>query len=292
MNDRHKRIIGLNAAILLWGGTAMFAKGIHLPVTHIICLRSFVAAIALLGFVWLSRGSVRMAGPRHYVIMLALGLLVCGHWLTYFKALKVSSAGVAILALHSYPIMTTLLEPLFFRERLRKSDLGLALVMIAGLLVMTPQFSLTNHTSAGILFGLVSAMFFTARNLLARAYVQTYTGSVLMFWQTLVTGIVLLPWLWLGGPFNCSMETAALLVLLGIVFTALPQTLYTASLRWVSARTVGIIASLLPLYGAVFGYLIHDETISARTAAGGGLVLACVMIELARHVGRSVPPGD
>lgn len=292
MSAARKSLAGLNAAILLWGGTAMFAKGIDLPVTHIIGLRSLVAAAALALFVGASGGSLRMANLRHCGIMVALGLLLCGHWLTYFQALKISSAAVAILALHSYPVFTALLEPLFFRERFRTQDLLLALVMFSGLLVMTPRFSLADQTSAGILLGLVSALFFTGRNLIARAFIQTYPGSVLMFWQCLVAGLVLAPSILGGVPVTPTPGTMGLFLLLGVVFTALPQTLYTASLQHVRARTVGIMASLLPLYGALFGYLIHDETITPRTLAGGALVLACVVIEWTRTLGKPVQPGD
>ena len=48
MNPKTKNLIQLNAAVLIWGGTAMFAKGIALPVVDIICLRSLVAAAVLL----------------------------------------------------------------------------------------------------------------------------------------------------------------------------------------------------------------------------------------------------
>lgn len=40
MQPRKISLIQLNVAVLMWGGTAMFAKGIALPVPHIICLRS------------------------------------------------------------------------------------------------------------------------------------------------------------------------------------------------------------------------------------------------------------
>ena len=31
MNSRHGSLVQLNVAVLLWGGTAMFAKGVALP---------------------------------------------------------------------------------------------------------------------------------------------------------------------------------------------------------------------------------------------------------------------
>ena len=283
MRPKHVNLIQLNIAVLMWGGTAMFAKGIALSVTDLICLRSLVGATAMLLFLLAMRSPLRVNHARHYGLMAILGLLLCLHWLTYFQALKVSTAAVAILALHTYPVITALIEPFLFREKLRRSDIALAALVFIGIVVMTPELSLSNSTTQGIALGVVSGLFFMARNLLTRKYVHQYSSSALMFWQMLVTGLVLVPWL-LAGGVSFGPGTGGLLVLLGVVFTALPHTLFSASFKHLSAKTVGIIATLLPFYGAFFGYLIHGETLARRTLIGGLIVLAGIAFETLRSV--------
>jgi len=73
-----------------------------------------------------------------------------------------------------------------------------------------------------------------------------------------------------------------LLVLFASVFTALPQTLFSASFKNLSVTTVSIISTLQVFYGALFGYLIHGETVTLRTVLGGLLILTCVIIETIR----------
>jgi drug/metabolite transporter (DMT)-like permease len=286
MQPKKISLIQLNVAVLMWGGTAMFAKGIALPVAHIICLRSLIGAAALVAVLVWRRKSLKPSGSRHYVLMLALGLLLCAHWLTYFKALKVSTAAVAILALHTYPVITAIIEPFLFSERLRKSDILLAIAVFIGILIMTPRLSLSDATTQGIVLGVISGLFFMTRNLLTRKYVHQYSGSVLMFWQMLITGGVLVPVLFIA-PTAWTPGTSGLLLLLGVVFTALPHTLFSASFKNLSAKTVGIIATLLPFYGAVFGYLIHDETLALRTLVGGTIVLIAIVFETVRSVTAS-----
>ncbi len=286
MRPKQVSLIQLNVAVLMWGGTAMFAKGIALPVIDIICLRSLVGAAAMLLFLLVMRSPLRVHHARHYGLMAILGLVLCLHWLTYFQALRVSTAAVAILALHTYPVITALIEPFVFREKLRRSDIALAVLVFAGIVVMTPELSLSNATTQGIVLGVVSGLFFMVRNLLTRKYVHHYSSSALMFWQMLVTGLVLVPWL-LMGPTHIGPQTGGLLVLLGVVFTALPHTLFSASFKHLSAKTVGIIATLLPFYGAFFGYLIHDETLALRTVLGGLIVLIGIGFETLRSVKAS-----
>lgn len=283
MQPKKISLIQLNVAVLMWGGTAMFAKGIALPVAHIICLRSLIGAAALMAVLLWRRKSLKPSGGGHYVLMLTLGLLLCAHWLTYFKALKVSTAAVGILALHTYPVITAIIEPFLFSERLRKSDILLAIAVFIGMLIMTPSLSLSDTTTQGIVLGVISGLFFMARNLLTRKYVHQYSSSMLMFWQMLVTALVLAPVLFVA-PAAWTPGTGGLLLLLGVVFTAVPHTLFSASFKNLSAKTVGIIATLLPFYAGFFGYLIHDETLALRTVVGGAIVLTAIAFETVRSV--------
>ena len=283
MRPKHAGLIQLNIAVLMWGGTSMFAKGISLPVSAIICLRSLVGAATLLLFLLATRRPFGVNKGRHYGLMAGLGVLLCLHWLAYFQALKVSTAAVAILALHTYPVLTALIEPFLFREKLRRSDIVLAMLVFVGIVVMTPELSLSNRTTQGIALGVVSGLFFMVRNLLTRKYVRQYSSSALMFWQMLVTGFILVPWLMVGG-LEFGPRTGGLLLLLGVVFTAVPHTLFSASFKHLSAKTVGIIATLLPFYGALLGYLIHDETLAVRTVIGGLIVLVGIAFETLQSV--------
>jgi len=296
MKSRRGSLIQLNIAVLLWGGTSMFAKGVSLPIAHIICLRSLVAAAALFLFLVAIKASMRVK-PKHLWVMILLGAILCLHWLTLFFSLRISSGAVALLAFYTYPVATVLVEPILFREKLQKADIALAVGVFAGVLIMVPEVSLGNSTTAGIVVGIISGLFFMARNLITRGLVHEYAGSVLMFWQVIITGLLLLPVLFLRVPFVPSLflsgdcdyatETIWLLLLLGVIFTAIPQTLFSASLKNLSAKTVGILAALQVFYVAVLGYFIHDEHVTLRTVVGGLIILACIVIETVKHVSKA-----
>lgn len=279
MNPRTKNLIQLNAAVLIWGGTAMFAKGIALPVQHITCIRSFVAALVLVVFVKATGRTLGVKSIKHMGVMIGLGVLLCLHWLTYFQALKVSTAAVAILSLHTYPVFTAILEPILFRGKLKKADLMLAFGVFAGVVIMMPEIKLSNSVTQGVLFGVVSGCLFMVRNLITRKFVQNYSSATLMLWQSGVAGVVLLPVLLLSADVEYGSESLMLLGVLGVFFTALPHTLFSASFKNLSAKTVSVLATLLPFYGAIFGYLIYREAITGRIMIGGGIVFVCIIFE-------------
>ena len=73
-----------------------------------------------------------------------------------------------------------------------------------------------------------------------------------------------------------------------MLFTALPHTWYTRSLGELKARSVGVIATLLPVYGA--RPLFLGEIPAFRTLLGGGIILAAVVIETWRVMARGHGP--
>lgn len=287
MNPRTRNLLEVNAAVLLWSGTALFAKLIPLPVPLIILGRSAVAVLALAVFLRLTGQRYRLNSRRDVAGVLLIGVFLGIHWLSYFQAIRVSTVAVGIIALHTYPILTILLEPLFFRERLQWVDVWCGLAVMAGILVLVPEFRLDSDVTQGVLWGVFSAVFFALRNLLTRAYVRRYSGSTLMFYQVLVIAVLMIPYA-LARPPVADARSLGLLALLGVGFTALPQTLFTSGHAHLKAKTVSIIATLLPVYGAISAFLLLGEVPSGRTIVGGVIVVGTVVVETLRSI-RSGP---
>ncbi len=213
------------------------------------------------------------------------GLALVAHWVTYFKSIQLSTVAIGILSLHVYPVIAALAEPLFFKEPFHPIDVLMTVAVLAGIGIMVPEFSLSSQTTQGILWGIVSAVFWTARNLLSRQLVRTYSGLRVMAYQLGVCVLVPLPWvLWDGQPV--SAQAWAQLALLGVIFTALPHTLFTNSLQTLTTRTVSVMATMLPIYGAVLAALVLNEIPAGRTLIGGSIVIAVVFYETWRTVRR------
>lgn len=152
--------------------------------------------------------------------------------------------------------------------------------MIVGLLIMTPRMDWSNHITKGIVIGVGSGLLFLTRNLMVRRYTRSYSTQTLMFWQLLVTFILLLPFTIAGtrmADFNGFV--IGKLIVLGIIFTAFAHTLYAGGLKHLKVKTVSMIGAILPLYAAGLGYLLYDEIITPRIAIGGMIVIFCIVLE-------------
>jgi drug/metabolite transporter (DMT)-like permease len=95
-------------------------------------------------------------------------------------------------------------------------------------------------------------------------------GFASLFWAAVAP--------WWTFPFDEFDSLGNALLGLGVIVvgTLLPFTCMVAALRHIPGSRAAIVATLEPVLGAVFAWLIHDETLAATQMAGGAVVLAAV----------------
>ena len=278
MTNSLKGLFSVHSAVLIFGLTALFSKLISLTALEITLLRSVFAALVILAvFLW-QKKSLRLSNTKDYAIVILLGVLLALHWVTYFHSMQVSSIAVGVIALYTFPVMTVFLEPLFHGDRPHFKDVLSALTVLFGIYLLVPEFSLNNETTLGILWGVLSALFFALRNIVQGHYFKGYTAKHSLFYQTLVTFIVLLPFSFEVIPQVTNIQWGQLLVL-GLFFTAVPHTLFAFSLLNLKAKTVSLVACVQVVYATIFAALILSEWPQLSTAIGGLIVVSAAMYE-------------
>lgn len=278
MTNSLKGLFAVHSAVLIFGLTALFSKLISLTALEITLLRSIFAALIIFAvFLW-QKKSIRLSSAKDYAIVILLGVLLALHWVTYFHSMQVSSIAVGVIALYTFPVMTVFLEPLFHGERPHLKDVISALTVLFGIYLLVPEFSLNNDTTLGIFWGVLSALFFSLRNIVQGHYFKGYTAKHSLFYQTIVTFIVLLPFSFEIIPQVTNIQWGQLLVL-GLFFTAVPHTLFAFSLLNLKAKTVSLVACVQVVYATIFAALILSEWPQLSTAVGGLIVVSAAMYE-------------
>src|SRR5690606_8342285 len=83
----------------------------------------------------------------------------------FFHSMQVSSVAVGMISLYAYPVMTVFLEPWIKRIRLDWRDVISGVLVLVGIYLLVPGLDLTNTTTQGVLWGVLSALVFALRNL-------------------------------------------------------------------------------------------------------------------------------
>jgi drug/metabolite transporter (DMT)-like permease len=281
MTPTSKSILQLHFTTFLWSVTPLFAKLIPLPAYAIICIRSLITAMTLALFVWVFKGSLRVSTKKGIGFMALLGIIMCVHWVTLFHGIQTSTVSIAIISFYTFPVMSGMIEPFFFKEKWDARELFSSFLILLGIYFIVPEFSLTNQSTVGILWVILSAFLFAIRNIIIRKYGNEYKSSVIMFYQMIITGLLLLPFVATQIP-SVDFPSWWKLVLMSVVFTAIPHTLLAKSLKTVKASTAGIIVSLQPLYSTLFAIWLLGEIPSPYVWVGGTLVGGAVILESLR----------
>jgi drug/metabolite transporter (DMT)-like permease len=268
--------VRLHAAVLLFGLSGLFGKAVHLPPTALVFGRTAFAAATLLGVLLLNR-RVEAGRPRPPGGSLLLsGAVLAFYWAAFFQAIQVSSVAIALLTFSSFPLFVTLLEPLCFREPLRRGDLGTACGVACGLALIVPRFDLGLQSTQGALWGLLSGLSFAVLAIINRRLAGGHSPVAVAAGQNFCAACVLLP-LAVASGARPGVTDWWLLAGLGVFCTALAHVLFIGSLSQLRAQVVSVVTALEAVYGILFAILLLGEQPALRTLAGGVLVLGTVV---------------
>lgn len=274
----------LIALSLLWGGSFLFV-GIavrDLPPFTIVVLRVGLAALALWALLALAGGRMPR-GATVWTAFLAMGLLnnAIPFALIVWGQTQIAS-GLAAILNATTPIFTVLVAHVLTSDERLSAAKGLGVVLgFLGAAIMIGGAALgglgtavwaqiailgaaLSYAFAGVYGRRFKAMGVTP---LATAAGQV-TGSTLLLLPLAL--VVDRPW---SLPMP-SGETAASVLALALLSTALAYLLYFRILAAAGATTLLLVTFLIPPSAILMGWLVLDEALELRHFAGLALILA------------------
>ena len=275
MDIKNKSLVEIHVAVFLFGIAGLFGKLLSLSPMMIVLGRVFFSSIFLLIIMLYFKKDIKLKERKHYFYLGVMGVILAIHWSTFFKSIQVSTVAIGLLTFSTFPVFVTFLEPYFFKEKIKVSDIAIAIVTFLGVVLVVPKFQLGNNLTQGVLWGILSGFTYAILSMLNRKYVKEYEGSIIAFYEQFVATIILMPFLFLQSPVF-QLKDILLLILLGTVFTGISHTLFINGLKNIKTQVAGIISSLEPVYGIIFAIFLLGEIPTLREVLGGIIILGTV----------------
>ncbi len=285
--------VALLLAMLSWGlslTTADLALA-HLSPADLLLLETATGTAVVIGLCRLT--GRRVAGPWRPAF--ALGALEPG--IAYVLAnlgLALTSAAVGSMLFALESVFVSAIAWVILRNRPRRVEaVALILGLVGTLLVATAQ-SGGHSTGLGIGFMVLSTMASASYVYATRRFAGGHEPIALVARQGLASLVVTSPFIlgsWaLDGSriLDAPVATLLLAALSGVLGFAVPFTLWTISVPHVRPGFAAVSLNLTPLFGVLSGTLLGQEGLSAGQWAGGGLILAGVVL-LTRAEIRATP---
>lgn len=275
INTKNKSLVEIHIAVLLFGISGLFGKFLLLPPIVIVFGRVLFSSIFLLVIMLYLKKDIKLKEKKHYFYLAIMGLILAIHWSTFFKSIQVSTVAIGLLTFSTFPVFVTFLEPYFFKDKIKTSDIVVAVITFLGVVLVVPKFELGHNLTQGALWGILSGFTYAILSILNRKYVEDYSSLVIAFYEQLTAAIILAPFLFLYKP-SFKPKEILLLAVLGIVFTGISHSLFINGLKNIKTQTASIISSLEPVYGIVLAIFLLREIPTWREALGGIIILGTV----------------
>ena len=285
MENRKNGLASIHIAVLLFGLAGLFAKWVDLPAVIIVLGRVIFSSLFLWFLLKIKKERLRLLSGRDYLLMITAGIVLAVHWTTFMQSIQTSTVAIGTLTFSTFPLFVTFLEPVLFREKIRLSSVVSAVIMLCGVLFIVPEFQLGNTMTQGVVWGMTGSLSYAVLSLMNRKFMEKYTSSLTAFYEQATAGIVLLPSVFLLKPAVNGKDILVLL-LLGVVFTAVAHTMYIDGLGTVKVQTAGIISGLESVYGILAAFLFLGEKPGIKELAGGVIILGVVFYSTFASAGR------
>jgi len=200
-----------------------------------------------------------------------------------FGLMEVSST-VASVIIATIPVFTPFVAYLFLREKLSILNFVGLVISFSGVIVMLLKKDLSfNASLKGVLLLLFAVAAALGSGVSLRKLSLKYHPVTIVTYQNIIGTILFLPlflYFDLKAMLQVEMNEALLtsLICLAVFASTLAFIFFTASIRHLGISRVNIFSNLIPVFTAIFSFLLLSESFSGSKILGMALVIAGVVL--------------
>jgi len=275
----------IHIAIILWGFTAILGDLISLSAIVLVWWRVLLTTISLLFLIDAGK-LLRRLPPKTLLQFFGIGVLIAVHWITFFGAVKLANASIALICMATTSLFTSFLEPIFTDRPFRLYELVLSLFIIPGMWLIVDSTEVTMMW--GIAVGLSSAFLVSLFSIFTKKLIDTAGPYEITFLQissaTIFLSFLLPIYFYLTPeaaflPAGCDWTSLFTyggelksflwkwlrcdwvgLIILALVCTTYAYTLSIKAYNHLSAFAINLTVNLEPVYGIAIAWFILTDS--------------------------------
>ena len=282
-NDNLRSYLHLHFIVFIWGFTAVIGALITLDALPLVWYRMSIGLLIVLLYVLYKKLPLKV--PRRTVFgFLIAGLIIALHWLTFFKAIKVSNVSVTLACLSTGAFFTSLLEPIFYKRRVIGYEVLFGLFVVAGLYII---FRFQGDYFYGIVLALTSAFLSAVFSIINGKYAVAakYDPAIISLYEIFggvffLSIYLLFTGSFTGNFFNVSGSDWMWLFILGSFCTAYAFIVSVKVMKHLSPYTVMLTINMEPIYGIILALIVFNEKekMDWTFYLGAGIILMTVIL--------------
>ena len=271
----------LHFIVFIWGFTAILGKLITVNAVPLVWYRMLLASILII-FYFLLRKKRFLVDRKSGLKFVVSGILIALHWITFFKAIKISNVSVALVTMSTGAFFTSFIEPFFFKRKIRVIEIFLGALVIVGLYII---FSFEAQYTWGMIYALISSFLGALFAVLNGLFIKKNEAAVISLYQLVYGALFMTIYMMFSGGFTENIFTLTktdwiYLILLSSICTAYAFIASVHVMRSLTPYTVMLTINLEPVYAIILALMIfgEDEKMNAAFYMGASIVLLVVLL--------------
>jgi drug/metabolite transporter (DMT)-like permease len=278
---RINHYLHLHLLVFIWGFTAILGALISIDAIPLVWYRMFFAVIFLLLYFLFKKKSLKTS-KKGLLKFLLSGIIIALHWVAFFSAIKIANVSIALIAMSTGALFTSLIEPLFFKRRLIMLELLFGLIVIAGLYLI---FNVESEYTIGIIYALIASFLSALFTVLNGLFIKKHEADVISFYQLLfgvgfISVYILVSSDFTLADFSVTSSDIFYLLILSSICTAYAFVVSVDIMKYITPYTVMLTINLEPVYGIILAVLIfgEKEQMSPQFYLGAIVILFTVIL--------------
>jgi drug/metabolite transporter (DMT)-like permease len=281
LESKLKNYLLLHLIVFIWGFTAILGALITIDAIPLVFFRMALAVVFIIVYFLITkkRFYIDRQGVLKFIIT---GIIIALHWIFFFKAIKVSNVSVALVTMSTGAFFTSLIEPVFFKRKIKALEIILGLIVIGGLYII---FNFESQYKLGIIYALISSFLGSLFAVLNGLFIKRYNANSISLYQLLFGTLFVTVYLFLNNSFSVSFFSLQnldwiYLFILSSICTAYAFIASVKVMEYLSPYTVMLTINLEPVYAIMLALLIFGdkEKMNPEFYLGAGIVLGVVLI--------------
>jgi drug/metabolite transporter (DMT)-like permease len=255
-----KNYLRLHFIVFIWGFTAILGALISIDAIPLVWYRMLLAVLFICVYFILKKKSFKVdkAGLLKFLFT---GILIALHWVFFFKAIKVSNISVALVTMSTGAFFTSLIEPVFFKRRIKPLEIVLGFIVILGLYII---FNFESQYKLGIVYALIASFLGALFSVLNGLFIKKYTADTISLYQLSFGVLAITIYLFLSNSFTIEFfQIPSLdwfyLIILSSICTAYAFIISVKIMKYISPYTLMLTINLEPVYAIILALLIFGE---------------------------------
>jgi len=281
MLQKYKYHIWLHITVLIFGLTGVLGKLITVGSYLLVWHRVGIALVGIALYFLFSKHSFKI-DRKNLNKTLLIGLIIALHWVTFFEAIKQSNVSIALICFSTGTLFTSLLEPIYFKRKIKPYEVIFGCLIIAGLSFI---FSFEIKYKIGIALSIFSAFLSSWFTVLNGMMIKKVNSKTLSFYELVGAFLVVTVFLLVYNEFDITqfkipVEDIKWLIVLGLLCTAFAFIVSVDVMKKISPYTVVMSVNLEPIYSVIIALIIwpESEKMSYGFYMGSIIVIATIFL--------------